>query len=56
MVPGRNGDLLTVDPQTVAAVRARRRPPTPTCQPSGAAENPFADHERVKAAIAGVTP
>ena len=55
MVPGHNGELLTVDPKTVAAVRAAAGADADQL-PSGTAEDPFADHERVKAAIAGAAP
>jgi cell division protein FtsL len=55
MLPGRNGAFLIVDPSVVAAVRAAAGAQSDQT-PSGTAEDPFADHERVKAAIAGVTP
>ncbi len=55
MVPGRNGEFLIVDPAAVAAVRAAQGA-TDDQALSGTAEDPFADHERVKAAIAGATP
>jgi cell division protein FtsL len=54
MAPGRNGDFLIVDPNVVAAVRAAQGA-QPHDAPSGTAEDPFAAHDRVKAAIAGAT-